>query len=132
MTELQRMILANAHVPEPTHGCMPDVHERAGKGPPTQLAYEEILTALAYVRMRKVQGYGESRYQPESARYNLALAYGDMERKLIRLKHAIFGPDPLTAEVLEERVMDGAADLANYGVMMVQVCATLLQEGKHE
>ena len=121
------VVLQNAGInhdrPIPARGT------RIREGPSTQLEYEELLDALAYLRMLKVQGYGETRYDPEGARYNLALGYGDLERKLIRIKNFVFGSRPLTSKVVLQDVAESAADLANYAVMMLQVCALLAERG---
>lgn len=106
--------------------------ERVKVGPPSQGHYEQVLDALATIRLHKVRGYGEGRYRPDGVRYSLSLAYGDLERKMLRLKHQIFSGDRITSQVIELEIMEAAADLANYAALMVQLCTILRAKSMSE
>ena len=95
---------------------------RVAEGPPTQSAYERILDAMATLRMQKVLSYGEARYQDTDPTHAFALLYADIYRKFIRIKEAIGpGKPPGQYDTAVESLRDTLLDLANYGIMGVQL-----------
>jgi hypothetical protein len=84
------------------------------------LAYENILADLAEIRLAKVAQYGESRYEEDDEEFDLWMCFSDIHRKYIRLKE-------LTKQVRSgdqaavKPLIDAYRDLANYGIMGVQV-----------
>lgn len=103
--------------------------ERIQEGGKHQLVFEQLLDVCATIRLRKAQAYGESRYEVESPQFDLAMAYSDIHRKVLRLKEQVFSPDP-TGSVVED-IPETAADLVNYAGMMLQL-AFYLELAKEE
>lgn len=108
--------------------------ERQREGTIHQRVFERLLDACATIRLRKAQSYGESRYEVESPEFDLAMAYSDVHRKVIRineqttlLKQQIFGSRQ--QPVLED-ISETAADLTNYAAQLLQLVfyLQLLQE----
>ena len=96
--------------------------QRVAEGPPTQAAYEKIVDALATLRMQKVLSYGEARYKDTDPTHAFGLLYADIYRKFIRIQNAIGpGKPPGSYDTAVEALRDTLLDLANYGIMGVQL-----------
>lgn len=94
--------------------------ERLKGGSPTQEHFERILDEIATIRLQKVKAYGEGRYQEPDVKYAFLMLYLDIDRKLLRLKNSVFG-DKVVQEDGEE-LRETLRDLANFGIMGVQLC----------
>lgn len=91
--------------------------DRISQGPPTQEAYERLVDELATIRMRKVQSYGEARYEDPDKDHQRTINYADIHRKYIRLKELMYRQSVATDG---EGLRDTLLDLANYCLMSVQ------------
>ena len=104
-----------------------NVIDRINKGSKHQINYELIISSLAYMRLKKCNQYGESRYEETDEEFNFWMTFSDVHRKYIRLrelnKSAIKGDiDSLKS------ILDCYSDLANYAIMAIQLIEPILKE----
>lgn len=96
------------------------LEKRLTQGSKHQLSYEIISSKLAEIRFEKCKKYGESRYEPQDAEFNLWMCFSDVHRKYIRLskltKLAVRGD-----KEAKKLLIDAYFDLANYAIMGVQI-----------
>lgn len=91
-----------------------------------------ILLALQKIGDAKVDSYGDSRMQVESADYDMKMLYSDLHRKHIRInemmaviKAAIWGGEHVPVDLL----METFSDLAVYAVRGIQILRRLEEKG---
>jgi hypothetical protein len=95
--------------------------QRIDNGPKTQVAYESLVDEMATIRMRKVQSYGEARYDDPDFGKMMVITYADIVRKQVRLDNVFANRASVSlgddgGESLRETLLDQA----NYCLMMVQ------------
>lgn len=97
--------------------------QRIAQGPPTQADYERVLEEIATIRMQKVLSYGEDRYttDPAEQEHHLFITYSDVYRKFIRIKEFFTRGLKVMKAKDGESLRDAFLDLANYGIMGVQL-----------
>lgn len=95
----------------------------------TQEKYEEIVDEIANIRIDKVSSYGEDRYSmAEGFDFDMLMCFSDIYRKYIRVKklvknNSIKGEDG-------ETLREAFKDLANYGIMGIQIYDNYTKEKK--
>lgn len=97
------------------------LHEAEAEGISSQELFECVTAVVAHIRLRKVEAYGEGRYKLSEPRYDLAMCFSDLERKMLRLRKITFGSAELTTAEVGDSLSDTAADIAAYGLLLFQV-----------
>jgi hypothetical protein len=96
-------------------------NQRIEHGPQTQTAYERIVDQMATLRMRKVQSYGEARYNDPDFNKMMVITYADIVRKQVRLDNVFANRVSINlGEDGGESLRETLLDQANYCLMMVQ------------
>ena len=121
-----------------TNNTMPRQTLATQHGISTQPDFEQLLMALAEIRVRKVISYTEARYNalrnPDKAAEEFLSCFFDMRRKYQRICSIMLSADLLdlgeagTIGSVAESLVDNLADLAVYAVDTLLVAAYLSQE----
>lgn len=105
---------------EATASLCERLSDRISGGSLHQVAYEKVVADLADTRLKKADLYGESRYEEEDEGFNLWMCFSDVHRKYIRIKQLTKQLQGGNKEALQP-LKDAYADIANYGIMGVQI-----------
>lgn len=81
-----------------------------------QQEYENVIAALAEIRLLKCVQYGERRYEGVEPTLQRYLCYSDVYRKFIRLETQM-----KQSGHSNEALLETYSDLANYAIMAVQL-----------
>ena len=92
--------------------------------------FNAVTTEMAYVHQEKIEEYGISRYREAGETETPIMLFSDIHRKYIRLREQLLtrrlgGQEPDWASVRR-----GCVDLANYGVMGVQLADLIQSNGR--
>ncbi len=104
---------------------------RIDQGGPTQIHYEMVVDEIATIRLRKVQAYGEDRYEDPDIDHAMGLSYADVYRKFIRIKHLI-SERKYEGNGDGETLEQAFKDLANYCIMGAQLLQQFQREEMRE
>jgi len=97
------------------------LHAAEIKGLKTQMEYEKVLADAAYIRMHKVEQYGEERYDEPDIEIQLWMTYCDVWRKFSRLRMLIKNIIHKKDVNCLKKLRSDYQDLLNYGAMGVQI-----------